>query len=53
MKKVYPVLLAVGMNMFMASCTQGDVVEDENLFHTVATEGDDGDPPMTPPPEGD
>lgn len=50
MKKVYLALLAMGMNMFMFSCTGSDIAEEGDLFHTVATEGDDDNPPPAPPP---
>ena len=53
MKKVYLALLAVILNMFMFSCTAEDIADTETLYHTVATEGDDEDPPAPPPGNGD
>lgn len=46
-------MMAMGLNMFMFSCTPGDMVEEGKLYHTVATEGDDDDPPTPPPSDGD
>lgn len=53
MKKVYLALMAIGLNLLMFSCTQGDIAEDATLYHTVATEGDDDDPPVPPPEDED
>ena len=52
MKRVYIALGAVFLNMFMFSCAKGDIAETETLYHTMATEGDDGNPPPKPPPGG-
>jgi len=41
--------MAIGLNMLLFSWTQGDIAEEASLFHTVATEGDDDDPPLPPP----
>lgn len=53
MKKVYLALMAIGLNMFLFSCTHADIAEEGKLYHTVATEGDDDNPPVPPPPDED
>lgn len=50
MKKVYLAVLATVLNMFLFSCSKENVADTETLYHTVATEGDDGNPPPPPPP---
>lgn len=52
MKKVFLAVLAVIFNMFLFSCTKDSIAESETLFETMATEGDDGNPPPKPPPGG-
>jgi hypothetical protein len=52
MKKVMIALMALVFNMFLFSCDKGNVAEDESLYETLATEGDDGNPPPKPPPGG-
>lgn len=55
MKKVYLAVLALILNMFLFSCTTDNVAETEEVYRTLATEGDDGDikpPPPPPPPPG-
>ncbi len=50
MKKVFLAVLAVFLNMFLFSCTTESVAETEEMYHTLATEGDDEDPTPVPPP---
>ena len=52
MKRICMALMATLLNMFMFSCTTEDIADTEALYHTVATEGDDGNPPPPPPPPG-
>lgn len=52
MRKVFLAIMAVVLNMFLFSCDKGDIAEDESIYKTIATEGDDGNPPPKPPPGG-
>jgi len=52
MKRILIAVMALVMNTFLFSCTSDSIAETDNLYNTQATEGDDGDPPTTPPGGG-
>ncbi|SDE46442.1 hypothetical protein [Cellulophaga baltica] len=49
MKKVFIAVLAIVLNTFLFSCTNDFASQNDSLYETMATEGDDGDV-ITPPP---
>ena len=49
MKKVFLAALALIFTVTLFSCDRDDLVEDEILFETQSTEGDDGNIPPPPP----
>lgn len=42
MKKLLLVVLALVLNVSLFSCTTDSIAEDDSLYETQATEGDDG-----------
>lgn len=50
MKKLLLVIAVVIANMSLSSCTYDDTAEEDGLYETQATEGEDGhiDPPEEP-----
>ncbi|MFS4445382.1 hypothetical protein [Maribacter sp. 2307UL18-2] len=43
MKKVFLALMALVLNVSLISCTSDSIAENDSLYDTQATEGDDGD----------
>ncbi len=50
MKKVSLAILAIVFNMFLFSCNNDAVSENDTLYETQSTEGDDGQVKPPPPP---
>ena len=53
MKKVFIAILAIVLNTFLFSCTKDTSSQNDSIYETQATEGDDGQikPPPPPPDE--
>ncbi len=51
MKKISLAILAIVFNMFLFSCNSDAVSENDTLYETQSTEGDDGDTDADPDKE--
>ncbi|WP_289064198.1 hypothetical protein [uncultured Zobellia sp.] len=49
MKRLILAITVIVFNTFLFSCEDQTTSETDNLYHTQATEGDDGNPPTKPP----
>ena len=49
MKKIVIAVMALTLNVFMFSCDKDSTAENNALYETIATEGDDGDVKAPPP----
>tara|TARA_R110000868_G_scaffold36471_10_gene129609 strand:+ start:2818 stop:2982 length:165 start_codon:yes stop_codon:yes gene_type:complete len=54
MKKAFIAVMVIFLNTFLFSCTSDSASQNDSLYETMATEGDDGQiKPPPPPPDGD
>ncbi|WP_155600340.1 hypothetical protein [Zobellia amurskyensis] len=49
MKRIILAITVIVFNTFLFSCEDQTTSETDTLYHIQLTEGDDGDPPTTPP----
>ncbi|WP_276166461.1 hypothetical protein [Zobellia alginiliquefaciens] len=49
MKRIILAITVLAFNTFLFSCNDETIAETDGLYNTQSTEGDDGNPPPTPP----